>query len=152
MLPAVVGWGWHEDSGEKALQGRCGEQCTKAQRLGGQAIFGEWQATVWPCCFVGSGVMMGMTVRDARRLGGASTLTLRLSLSPGHQSLSISLTWALTGPSHIPLVPESQSWGDAPFPRSSSEGHEEGAAFLSFLAAGHRNLPAETVRSAVHSL
>ena len=95
---------------------------------------------------------MGMKVRDARRLGGASTLTLGLSLSPWYQSLSISLTWALTGPSHIPLVPESQSWGDAPFPRSSGDGHEEGAAFLSFLAAGHRNLPAETVRSAVHSL
>ena len=107
---------------------------------------------MWSCCFVGSGVMMGMKVRDVRRSGGASTLTLGLALSPRHQSLSISFIWVLVGPSHVPLVPESQSWGNAPFPSSSSEGREEEAAFLSFLAAGHRNLPAETVRSAVHSL
>ena len=56
--------------------------------------------------------------------------------------------WAFT---YFP-VPESQSWGNPPFPRSSSEGHEEGAAFLSFLASGHRDLPAETLRSAVHPL
>lgn len=152
MSLTVAGCGWHEDTGEKILQGRSEEQCTKAQRLGGLAIFGEWQAAVWPGCFVGSGVRMEMKIRDVRRLGGPSTLTLGLSLSPRHQSLSIALTRTLVGPSHVPLVPESQSWGDAPFPRSSIEGHREGAAFLSFLAAGHRNLPAETVRSAVHSL
>lgn len=66
---------------------------------------------------------MGIKVRDVRRSGGAATLTLELALSPRHQSLSISLIWALVGPSHVPLVPESQSWGNAPFPMSSSEGH-----------------------------
>ena len=34
MSLTVVGWGWHEDTGEKLLQSRCGEPHTKAQRLG----------------------------------------------------------------------------------------------------------------------
>lgn len=79
---------------------------------------------------------MEMKVRDVRRSGGASTLTLGLALSPRHQSLSTSLIWALVGPSHIPLVPESQYWGNAPFPRSSSEGHEEGQLFFPFWPQG----------------
>ena len=79
---------------------------------------------------------MERKVRDVRRLGGPSTLTLGLSLSPRHQSVSIALTRTLVGPLHVPLVPESQSWGDAPFPRSSSEGHREGAALSRLMMTG----------------
>lgn len=74
-------------------------------------------------------------------------LPLRASTDPlPYPSLGLQL-----GLHTLPLT-EPQSWGDTAFLRSSSERHEEGAAFLSFLASGHGDLPAETLRSAVHSL
>lgn len=116
--------------------------------LESQPTFGKRQVASWLYCFVGSGVRMRVRIRAIRRFGGACTITLGLPVSPRHRSISVSLTWALAGPLHT----ESQSWENTCFLRFSSEVHKKSAAFLSFLVSGHRDLPTETLRSAVHPL
>lgn len=130
----------HEDGGG----GHDRVSMGNSMSLENQATFGKWQVAAWLCCFAGSGVKMRVRVRDIRRFGGACTLTL----GHRHRSLSVSLTWALAGPLHT----ESQSWENTCFLRFSSEGHRKDAAPFSFLVSGHRDLPTETLRSAVHPL
>lgn len=76
------------------------EQCTKAREAGRPGHIWEWQAAVWPGCFVGSGVRDGDENQRCEEIGGTIHSYPGVVLSPRHQSVShsphLDSGWAFT--------------------------------------------------------